>query len=94
MLSSTREEKRAALLVASVASFLTPFMGSSINVALPSIGTAFNANAIILGWIATSYILAAAIFLIPFGRAADILGRKKIFLTGIVVFTIAPPFPN
>ena len=92
MLSSTRDEKRAALLVASVASFLTPFMGSAVNVALPSIGTSFNSNAIVLGWIATSYILTAAIFLIPFGRAADILGRKKIFLTGIVLFTIASLF--
>ena len=89
MIESTREEKKAALLVASLASFLTPFMGSSINVALPSIGETFNSNIIVLGWIANSYILAAAIFLIPFGRAADILGRKKVFLFGIIIFTIA-----
>ncbi len=89
MIESTPEEKKAALLVASIASFLTPFMGSSINVALPSIGVAFNCNAILLSWIATSYILAAAVFLIPFGRAADIIGRKKVFLFGIILFTIA-----
>jgi len=89
MTESTRAEKKAALFVASLASFLTPFMGSSINVALPSIGMAFKCNAIILSWIATSYILAAAVCLIPFGRAADILGRKKIFLMGIIIFTVA-----
>jgi EmrB/QacA subfamily drug resistance transporter len=89
MTESTPEEKKAALLVASIASFLTPFMGSSINVALPSMGVAFNCNAILLSWIATSYILAAAVFLIPFGRAADIIGRKKVFLFGIILFTIA-----
>lgn len=92
MTESSREEKNAALLVASFASFLTPFMGSSINVALPIIGDSFQANAILLSWIATSYILGAAVFLIPLGRAADIIGRKKIFLWGIIIFTIASFF--
>ena len=89
MVEPTKAEKNAALLVASLASFLTPFMGSSINLAIPTIGAEFNSDAISLSWIATSYILTAAIFLIPFGRAADILGRKKIFFWGIIVFTIA-----
>jgi len=92
MTESGREERNAALLVASLASFLTPFMGSSINVALPMIGEVFNANAIMLSWIATSYILGAAVFLIPLGRAADIIGRKKVFLWGIIIFTIASFF--
>ena len=68
---SQKLEKRTALIVASFASFLTPFMGSSVNVALPSIGFEFSADAILLSWIATSYLLAAAVFLIPFGRAAE-----------------------
>jgi len=81
--------KNYALLVAVLASFVTPFMGSSINVALPSIGNDFVITAIILSWIPTSYLLSLAIFLIPFGRIADIYGRKKIFTYGIVIFTIA-----
>lgn len=89
MSESGREEKKAALLVASLASFLTPFMSSSINVALPAMGTAFKANTVLTAWIATSYLLGSAVFLIPFGRAADILGRKKIFLYGIILFTAA-----
>jgi len=60
-----------------MASFLTPFMGSSINVALPVIGAGFRVDAILLSWIATSYILASAVFLVPFGRAADIIGREE-----------------
>lgn len=92
MSESSQKEKKAALLVASIASFLTPFMGSSINVALPSIGTSFQADAIVLSWIATAYLLAAATFLIPLGRAADIVGRKKIFLWGIIIFTAASLF--
>ncbi|MBN2237913.1 MAG: MFS transporter [Bacteroidales bacterium] len=89
MLNSSQTEKYSTLLVASVASFLTPFMGSATNIALPTIGAEFSSDAITLSWVATAYLLAVAIFLIPFGRVADIFGRKKIFLYGIILFTIA-----
>ncbi|MGQ9632218.1 MAG: MFS transporter [bacterium] len=78
-----------ALLVATLAAFLTPFMGSSINIALPSIGREFAMDAVLLGWVATSYLLAAAMFLVPFGRLADIYGRKMIFAWGILVYTVS-----
>ena len=81
--------KRTALLVAVLASFLTPFMVSSVNVALPAMGKEFGMNAVLLSWVPTSYLLAAAMFLVPFGRIADIHGRKKIFSIGIVVYTTA-----
>jgi EmrB/QacA subfamily drug resistance transporter len=77
------------LVVATMASFLTPFMGSSINIALPSIGREFTMDAILLGWVATAYLLAAAMFLVPFGRIADIYGRKKVFISGITIYTLA-----
>lgn len=70
--------KRSALLIAASASFLTPFMVSSINIALPSISKEFQMSALYMSWVPTSYILAAAMFLVPFGRMADILGRKRI----------------
>ena len=76
--------KLAALIIACLAAFATPFMGSSINLALPTIGKEFDMNAVMLGWVATSYLLASAMFLLPFGRAADIYGRKKIFSIGII----------
>ena len=81
--------KRAALLVATLTSFLTPFMGSSVNIALPSIGREFAMDAVLLGWVATSYLLSAAMFLVPFGRIADIHGRKRIFLYGILTFALS-----
>lgn len=64
-------------------------MGSSINVALPDIERSFSMDAVSLGWIATAYILAAAVFLVPFGRLADIYGRKKIFTIGVFFYTIS-----
>ena len=81
--------KKGVLVVVTIASFLTPFMGSSINIALPPIGREFAIDAVLLAWIPTSYLLAATVFLLPFGRIADIYGRKRIFTYGIVIYTIS-----
>lgn len=81
-------DKRVVLFVAATASFLTPFMGTSINIAIPSIGREFSADAITLSWISTAYLLAAAMFLVPLGRLADIHGRKRVFLAGIAGYTV------
>ncbi|MGF7118603.1 MFS transporter [Methanobacterium oryzae] len=81
--------KMTVLLVATIASFLTPFMASSVNVALPIIAKELAANAILLSWITTSFLLTSAMLSVPFGRIADIYGMKKIFILGIIIFTIA-----
>lgn len=81
--------KKYALLVAMGASFLTPFMGSAINLAIPSIGKYFNSSALLVSWVVTSYLLASAAFLVPFGRLADIIGRKKVFLLGVLTFSLS-----
>ncbi|RPI77604.1 MAG: DHA2 family efflux MFS transporter permease subunit [Desulfobacteraceae bacterium] len=81
--------KWTALIVSTLSSFMTPFMGSSINIALPSIAQTFGIDAVTLSWIATSYLLAAAVALVPLGRLADIYGRKKIYLYGTILFTVA-----
>ena len=78
----------SALLIASLSSFMTPFMISAINIALPSIEREFKPDAILLSWVATSYLLAAAVALVPFGKLADIYGRKKIYLVGIFLFVV------
>jgi EmrB/QacA subfamily drug resistance transporter len=80
--------RRYALVTTTMAAFLTPFMGAAVNVALPRIGAEFGMNAVALGWVATSYILAGAIALVPLGRLADMHGRKRVFVWGVVVFTL------
>jgi EmrB/QacA subfamily drug resistance transporter len=82
-------DKRAVLLVVMLASFLTPFMSSSVNIALPSIGKEFSMNAVLESWVATSNLLAAAMFLVPFGKIADMYGRKKVFSYGISIYTLS-----
>ncbi len=81
--------RRLVLIVTTLASFLTPFMGSSVTVALPMIGREFGLGPLGLSWVATSYLLAAAILLVPFGKLADSRGRTRIFIGGMVVYTLA-----
>ncbi|MEE9367290.1 MAG: MFS transporter, partial [Pontiella sp.] len=76
-----------ALIIASLSSFITPFMISSINIALPVIGKEFQVDAVLLSWVATAYLLAAAVSLVPFGKLADIYGRKKVYMIGMSLFT-------
>ncbi len=64
-------------------------MASSVTIALPSMGSEFAIDAVTLSWIATSFILSAAVFLIPFGRIADIRGRKKVLIYGGAIFGAA-----
>jgi len=63
-----------------------------VNIALPSIGKELSLDAITLGWIATAYLLSSATLLVPFGRIADIYGRRKIFTCGIVILTLSSLF--
>jgi len=81
--------KKFVLMITTGAAFLSPFGISSVNIALPSIGREFLMDAILLSWVTTSYLLTSAMFLVPFGKIADIYGRKKIFTYGILLFTLS-----
>ncbi len=83
------DPRKIALFIAIIAGFLTPFDLSAVNIALPSIGEEFAMDAVSMGWVATAYLLASAAFLLPFGRIADIHGRKRIFVSGLFLFSLA-----
>jgi MFS family permease len=80
--------RSATLFVVCTAHFLMPFMMSAVGVALPAIGREFAASALQLGLVETTYVLSLSIFLLSMGRLGDIHGRRRIFQTGIVIFTI------
>ncbi len=90
--NNTTRNRIAAGIAAGISSFLTPFMSSSINIALPALGQELRLDAIGLGWAANISLLSAGIFLVPFGRLADILGRKRIFALGLSLYSVASLF--
>jgi EmrB/QacA subfamily drug resistance transporter len=92
VLPEGRSLEKSTLFVATVTSFMGPFMISSVNVALPVIQAEFKISAVLLSWVATSYLLATAVFLVPIGKIADIYGRKKIFTSGLILFVATTSF--
>ena len=67
-------------------SFLTPFTGSALNLALPSLGAEYGANPAQLGWVLGSFLLAAIVVLLPFGKLADRYGKRHFFIMGNGIF--------
>lgn len=67
---------------------MVPLMLTAVGVALPSIGREFNASAQQLGLVEQLYILAPAISMLTFGRLGDLVGRARILLLGLVLFTV------
>lgn len=88
MANKNLSQERVTLLVVTGTAFLVPFIGSAINLALPLLGEEYDSSALLLGWVVTAYLLAAAALLLPFGRLADIIGRRKVFLSGLGFFTL------
>ena len=78
-----------SLSVVCAAFFMTVLDVSIVNVALPSIGRSLNFSPDALQWVITAYAITFGGFLLLGGRAADLLGRRRVFLVGVVVFTVA-----
>ncbi|MDR2771310.1 MAG: MFS transporter [Clostridiales Family XIII bacterium] len=85
----TRASRRRATIIVTIStSFLTTFTASSVNLAVPAVSAQFHSNAAMIGWIITGYMLASTAFSAPFGRIADLTGRKRVLVTGILIFSL------
>jgi len=78
-----------ALAIVCAAFFMTVLDVSIVNVALPSIGKSLHFSEANLQWVITAYAITFGGFLLLGGRAADLLGRRRVFYVGVTVFTIA-----
>jgi MFS family permease len=78
-----------ALSVCLVAGFMTLLDVSIVNVALPSIRAGLNATNSELQWILSGYALTFGLALVPAGRIGDARGRRRAFLAGVTLFTLA-----
>ena len=77
------------MILLSVAQFMVILDATVVNVALPSIARSLGFAAGSLQWVVTAYVLASGGLVLVGGRAADVAGRRRVFLAGLVVFTAA-----
>lgn len=83
-------KKQVSLIaIVAITSFMSTFLISSVNIALPVIEKSFYLDAVALSWVMTSFLLATAMFLLPVGRWADLSGIRRMFKVGLVIFTIS-----
>jgi EmrB/QacA subfamily drug resistance transporter len=80
---------RATVAILCGALFLDAMDVSSVNVALPTIGSHLRMSASTLQWVVSGYVLGYGGFLLLGGRAADLLGRRRVFLAALTVFAVA-----
>lgn len=86
--SASKVNTGSLLFIMCLGASLVPFMGSALNLALPYINEDLSLSAVMSGWVPTSYMLSTAILQIPCARIADMIGRRKVFLGGVIVLTV------
>ena len=89
MSAQTPRTKNLALVLLAMTQFVIVIDASIVNVALPSIGQALHFARTDLSWVVNAYALAFGGFLLLGGRMADLLGRRRMFMVGLVVFSLA-----
>ncbi len=77
------------LVIVAASSFFGTFLISSVNIALPAIEKDFGLDAVTLSWVVTSFLLSTAMFLLPVGRWGDLSGIRRLYKTGMVIFTVS-----
>jgi EmrB/QacA subfamily drug resistance transporter len=89
MTLNTPRAKNFALALLAMTQFVIIIDASIVNVALPSIGTALRFSQADLSWVVNAYTLTFGGFLLLGGRLADLMGRRRMFMLGLVVFSLA-----
>src|SRR4051794_8793684 len=88
-MSPSSTNKWIALALLAAAQFVVVLDASIVNVALPSIGNALNFSQDNLSWVVNAYVLTFGGFLLLGGRIADVVGRRRMFIIGLIVFATA-----
>src|SRR5207244_101341 len=90
--SIAQERRWIALILLCVAQFVVVLDASIVNVALPTIGRALHFGESSLPWVVNAYVLTFGGFLLLGGRVADLIGRRRVFMAGLVLFALASLF--
>ncbi|OVE65091.1 MFS transporter [Clostridium diolis] len=81
-----KKQKVLAFISLAIACFLTVLDSTIVNVSLPSMADYFNTDITGISWVSTAYLIPFSALLINFSKIADIFGRKKLFIIGLIVF--------
>ncbi|ALB45489.1 MULTISPECIES: MFS transporter [Clostridium] len=84
-----KKQKVLAFISLAIACFLTVLDSTIVNVSLPSMADYFNTDITGISWVSTAYLIPFSALLINFSKIADIFGRKKLFIIGLIVFGIS-----
>lgn len=76
------------MIAVAVGTFMGPLDSSVVNIALPKITSGFNTTLATAQWVVMAYLLIISSLLLTFGRLGDMLGHKKIYISGFVIFTV------
>ena len=87
--SDTAANRPLVLIISTATGFITPFLSAAVNIAIPTIRREFAMEAVLMTWVGTIFFLAIAMVQVPCGRLADIYGRKKLFIIGLLVTIFA-----
>src|ERR687898_618442 len=87
--AETPRAKNLVLALLAMAQFVVVLDASIVNVALPTIGSALDFSQGNLSWVVNAYVLTFGGFLLLGGRLADLLGRRRVFIGGLILFAIA-----
>jgi len=81
--------KKILLSLILITSFINPFLAAAVNIALPKIAISLQMNAVSMSWVGMTFLLSSAVFLVPIGKLADMYGRKRVFMLGNMIITLA-----
>ncbi len=81
----SKSEERAVIWACYISGFITPLLSTMMNLSLVSIGEDFDVGSHDLAYVNSSFLLASVIFMVPFSKLADIVGKKRMFAIGLLI---------
>ena len=87
-IQSSEKNYLLIIIAISLATFMASLDGTIVNIALPTISESFSLSSSTVSWVATIYLLVMAGCVLIFGKISDVIGYKRVFLTGFVIFTL------
>lgn len=85
----TGREMKLVLLACCLSGFVAPLLSTMMNLSLVGIGEEFAVGSHMLGYVNTAFLLSSVVFMVPLSKAADIVGKKRMFIIGVALILFA-----